>query len=159
MHESDRLRCHKTDGLDGPCCVECSIGGTPVQMAECQLVQGVNLIFIQVVTQLAEFVFSIAQMRNVFGCLALVLGSMHCVAKIISPSRLLSLLKPVYQSQLWYYNLWLAQYDVLWQGIHVLCDTKQRPVKHVSFGSDVINKPHPPRKVVLPRSCPSKFRQ
>ena len=26
VHESHRLRCHKTVGLDGPCCVECSLG-------------------------------------------------------------------------------------------------------------------------------------
>ena len=26
VHESQRLRCHKTVGPDGPCCVECSLG-------------------------------------------------------------------------------------------------------------------------------------
>lgn len=142
--------------------VECSIGGTPVQMAECQLVQGVNLIFIQIVTQLAEFVFSIAQMRNVFGCTALVLGSVHCVARVLSPTRLLSWMRPVVKLQRLYYNLWLEQYELMWGGVRVLRNShlyntrfETNTVCIDDAAKDASTFTKVPR---FPKSCPAKLK-
>ena len=95
--------------------VECSIGGNPIQMAECQMVQGINLILVQVVTQLAEFVYSIAQMKNVFGCAALALGVVYPM-RALSPRRLL--MRPAQQA----YRSICAYYGVWFRLAHTFCE-------------------------------------
>ena len=59
---------------DGKYHVVCSVGGPVLQVAECQIVHGFNLMLMTVITQLADFVYSVAQQKNAFGCIAVILG-------------------------------------------------------------------------------------
>ena len=137
--------------------VECAVGAAPIQMAECQMIQGVNLILIQIVTQLAEFIYSIAQMKNVFGCAALVWGFMHPIGRILSPRRLVyEPLRRLCQWQIVYYGMWHRQYRTLCDGaLLIVTSFVQSAARDRTQGAwralEVENRP------TFPRSCPGKM--
>ena len=137
--------------------VECAVGAAPIQMAECQIIQGINLILIQIVTQLAEFVYSIAQMKNVFGCAALVLGFMHPIGRVLSPRRLVQPLGVLCRWQSAYYGMLHNQYSILCDGTMLLVTSLVHSTRNV--GKHHPREAHPIRnekRLRFPRSCPGK---
>ena len=93
--------------------IDCAIGAAPIQMAECQIVQGVNLVLIQCVTQLAEFVYSIAHMKNVFGCATLLAGVVYPIRSALSAQNLARPLLWLARGQRAYFAFLCGLCDVL----------------------------------------------
>lgn len=156
--------------------VECSIGGNPIQMAECQMVQGINLILVQVVTQLAEFVYSIAQMKNVFGCAALVLGVVYPMRALAPRRWLMTPAQQAYRSICAYYGVWFRLAHTFCEQMVLLLTIMRHPpangnhhhasgaatshihtaVDRTMKGGKDAGKDDDRLRSVAPRSCPGK---
>jgi len=59
---------------------ECSLGGTAIQVAECQILQGVNVLLFYAVTSMMEFTSNILRSRNLFDTLGRLIG-LACMLK------------------------------------------------------------------------------
>ena len=120
--------------------IDCAVGAAPIQMAECQIVQACNLVLIQTVTQLAEFVYSIAHMKNVFGCLTLLCGIMYPIRRALSPHSLALPLRALVRYQCAYFKILYEQYFSLCCTLHRYARPAPRhPRAHFSMIEDTIH--------------------